>query len=80
MNKLVKEFWPGHIDSFLERMERLWRKYKKLDDEDLILLSLYEIMTEQQRTGHRSNGWPSDSHQAIRFTICERLANETMDD
>lgn len=72
----VNEFWPTYIDEFKEHMGVLADELESVPDEDLIMLALFHIMDEQQRTGHRSEGWPSDHHQAVRFTLHNRTEQD----
>lgn len=72
LREKIAAFWPSYIDEFKTDMAERIVANNQLTTDALILTALYEIMNEQQRTGHRSEGWPSPRHQSIRFTLAER--------
>lgn len=71
-DKKVEEFFSRRIDEFKVDMGKRVQELSFMPDNQLILAALFEIMCEQERTGHRSEGWPSRDHNAIRFMLHHR--------
>lgn len=72
----IEDFFPTYIDSFKADVGARASHIEQLSNEEIILRALELIMEEQQRTGHRSEDWPSNDHNATRFVLHNRARRE----